>query len=190
MKDRLTVLLLFAFALIGTTLAAPRCMAQRESTSETGKSVMQNLADAPLDIPGTQDAKRAQTMAIPNAWCAEVEDAVTRDVCWKAYRAGFEYHMRGLEHRSRVFWWQHYSGRVLFLVVNALVFIGLAFAWVQFRRDMTADPAVSPPGAHEISVQSTGVTIRSSVLGVIILGLSLAFFYLYLVYVYPLVELL
>ena len=39
------------------------------------------------------------------------------------------------------------------------------------------------------SASATGISVSSPVLGVIILVISLAFFYLYLVYVYPISEL-
>jgi hypothetical protein len=42
--------------------------------------------------------------------------------------------------------------------------------------------------ASPIELSTGGLKISSPVLGVIILGLSLAFFYLYLVYVYPIAE--
>ena len=52
------------------------------------------------------------------------------------------------------------------------------------RKD--APPTDRPnPLATQFEVSAKGIVINSSVLGVVILGLSLAFFYLYLVYVYP-----
>jgi len=43
---------------------------------------------------------------------------------------------------------------------------------------------------HQLELGQTGLKVSSPVLGVIILVISLAFFYLYLVYVYPIGELL
>lgn len=44
------------------------------------------------------------------------------------------------------------------------------------------------PLATKLQVSGSGVVVESSVLGVVILTLSLVFFYLYLVYVYPVVN--
>lgn len=41
---------------------------------------------------------------------------------------------------------------------------------------------------HSVELSTSGIKVSSPVLGVIILALSLAFFYLYLVYVYPIKE--
>jgi len=64
---------------------------------------------------------------------------------------------------------------------------GIYFAAIQFhtglRRRHAADPA--PPEEAELSLSLGEVKIRSPVLGVIILTISPAFFYLYLVHVYP-----
>jgi hypothetical protein len=61
----------------------------------------------------------------------------------------------------------------------------------------TAVPSATPPAppsaapdpatvlGTQLEVSAKGVVVNSSVMGVIILALSLAFFYLYLVHVYP-----
>ena len=100
----------------------------------------------------------------------------------------------GLEHRRRVFEWQHISSRIIFYSVLFLVFTGVGFSGIQFYRSMR-EPLPGAPGADgeegavsHIELSAGGLKISSPVLGVIILGLSLAFFYLYLVYVYPIAE--
>jgi hypothetical protein len=76
---------------------------------------------------------------------------------------------------------------VIFVVVLLLVLAGIYFAAIQFhaglRRRDAADPA--HPEETELSLSLKEVKVRSPVLGVIILTISLAFFYLYLVHVYP-----
>ena len=42
--------------------------------------------------------------------------------------------------------------------------------------------------ATQLEVSAKGIVVNSSVMGVIILALSLAFFYLYLVYIYPITD--
>jgi hypothetical protein len=44
------------------------------------------------------------------------------------------------------------------------------------------------PAQHHVKLGTSGIEVSSSVLGIVILVLSLGFFYLYLVYVYPITE--
>ncbi len=86
---------------------------------------------------------------------------------------------------------QHLTIRIIFFVVLFLVFMGIYFAWIQFRRDMLiarAASAAPDDKQHSLELSTTGIKVSSPVLGVIILALSLAFFYLYLAYVYPVKE--
>jgi hypothetical protein len=120
-------------------------------------------------------------------------DPTTRQRYLESMQRYYEYRANGYAYRSRVFEWQLLSSRVIFAVVLVLVGCGIYFAWVQFRAALLAarrsvkEPAaaVVNPLATQFEVSAKGVVINSSVLGVVILGLSLAFFYLYLVYVYP-----
>ena len=68
----------------------------------------------------------------------------------------------------------------MFSVVLTLVFAGLVFAALQFRRGMRT--------TTEIEFSMSGVKVSSPVLGVVILAVSMAFFYLYARYVYPIQE--
>ncbi len=125
--------------------------------------------------------------------CENISDAATRDACWKALTKRFDYFSAGMDHRTKIFRWQHFSTRVIFVFVLLLVSAGLAFSYMQFRLYLRASgrtraPAEAPPGRKmdtDIEISTGGVKVSSNVLGVIILALSLAFFYLYLVYVFP-----
>ncbi|MGH6921170.1 MAG: hypothetical protein ACREJ0_26130, partial [Geminicoccaceae bacterium] len=98
--------------------------------------------------------------------------------------AYYAYRKAGYEHRLGVFAWQSLSTKIIFVVVLLLVLAGIYFAAIQFhaglRRRDGADPAET-----ELSLSLSEVKVRSPVLGVIILTISLAFFYLYLVHIYP-----
>jgi len=120
-----------------------------------------------------------QNTTKPTGSCDEYSGDVKK-ACDEAFSAYFHYHTKGLEHRRDVFTWQHFSTRVTFVTVLVLVGLGIYFAWVQFHT--------RPADAQEttqIELGSKGIKVSSPVLGVIILVLSLAFFYLYLVHVYP-----
>ena len=115
-------------------------------------------------------------------------DSTTAGTYLAALRAQYDYKIEGFGHRARVFRWQFYSSIAIFAVVVFLVLVGLYFSWLQFKRD------VGVPGSEAaettLDVSAKGIKVQSSVLGVIILVISLAFFYLYLVYVYPIQEIL
>ncbi|WP_179379863.1 hypothetical protein [Jannaschia marina] len=101
------------------------------------------------------------------------------------HRATYEHRTRALDHRHAVFAWQHVSSQVLFVIVILIVGIGLYFSWIQFRAERDGSPAKSTT----LKAGKSGIEVTSPVLGVIILALSLGFFYLYLNHVYPISEL-
>ena len=127
----------------------------------------------------------------PPAW---LEDPATNQAFLRAMSGYYEYRTSGLEHRRRVFEWQLLSSKVTFVTVLLLVLAGIVFAAIQFRAGLARSGA---PGresgdketATQLELATTGIKVTSPVLGVIILLISLAFFYLYLVYVYPISEL-
>jgi hypothetical protein len=88
-----------------------------------------------------------------------------------------------------VFTWQLVSSLVILVVVLLLVFVALYFAAVQFHATIARPGAATQPTdvtAVEASLQ--GIKVTSPILGVIILVIAFAFFYLYLRYVYPINE--
>ena len=117
------------------------------------------------------------------------------------------YYTSSLQHRFDTFQWQQVSGKIIFWVVIIIVFIALLFAAIQFRISMqqasskikkavstraatvetgeTTEAGASAMPNSEVELSVSGVKVNSSVLGVVILVISLAFLYLYLVYVYP-----
>jgi hypothetical protein len=145
------------------------------------------------DVLSQADRQSVERSLIPQAACTEFEDQVTREQCWQAFRSYFQYYQSGFGHRRAVFGWQHLSTRIIFVVVLLLVTAGIYFAWVQFRHDLIVSkdrPKGEAAPTHNVEIGTTGVKVSSPVLGVIILTLSLAFFYLYLVHVYPIAEIL
>jgi len=121
-----------------------------------------------------------------------LDDPATRDAYLTYIQARYRYlASSGLEHRRNVFAWQHWSSQVIFGVVLVLVGAGVYFSAVQFHRDLR--PARHMPRTEsgektEFTASLKEIKVSSPVLGVIILAISLAFFYLYLVFVYPIQE--
>lgn len=108
------------------------------------------------------------------------------------------YYTKNLEHRWNTFNWQYHSGIVIFWVIIFIVISGIVFSGIQFYftlkqlkikekllsqniQNLSSDT----DNKNEIEISLQGIKLNSSILGVIILVISIAFFYLYLVYVYP-----
>ncbi len=142
-------------------------------------------------------ANQANQLADLNAQLAE----------YQYRKATREYYIKDLDYRGKVFTWQYTSARMTFAVAVLIVCCGLLFSGIQFRlamkqatirleqlrRHHTRKAASPDPDKHDdlattLKLSTQGIEISSSILGVIVLGLSLAFFYLYLVYVFPIKE--
>ncbi len=112
-----------------------------------------------------------------------------------AMAAQLDYTRQSVDHRGRTFEWQLLSSRIIFFTVIGLVAVGVLFSGWQFHMAMT-QAATLPKGQEmtgsgtqsTLEVSPTGLKITSNVLGVVILALSLAFFYLYLEHVYEIRE--
>ncbi len=98
--------------------------------------------------------------------------------------ASDEYYITSLKHRAAIFGWQAFAAKVIFWTVIALVFSGLAFSGFQFYYAIRHDTAGA---TQEIELSLKVIKVKSQFLGVITLALSLAFFYLYVSSVYPIV---
>lgn len=179
------------------------------AAADENRSRMEEATRAAAQTP--RDAAPASvgagpSMALPEMPAGEVAlDPATRQKYLISLQRYFEYRTAGYDHRSRVFEWQLLSSRIIFATVLLLVVAGIYFAAAQFQvamsaarrhRDIVASHGENAPPRSDAAVDATtldtklevsakGIVVNSSVLGVIILALSLAFFYLYLAYVYP-----
>jgi hypothetical protein len=116
-------------------------------------------------------------------------DPAAKEALRRSLQSYYEYRTSGFEHRRRVFAWQLLSSKIIFVVVISLVAMGIYFSWLQFRAGLRRE-AGSGDEEHRTTIEATakGIKVSSPVLGVIILVISFLFFYLYLVYVYPIAE--
>lgn len=117
-------------------------------------------------------------LILPNGF--ELEEA-TKASIQEAVQGFYDYRTEAFKHRLKVFGWQQLSSQIIFFVVIMIVGVGLYFSWLQFH----ATKNMSKMEATTFEAGTAGFKISSPILGVIILVLSLAFFYLYLVHVYP-----
>lgn len=108
----------------------------------------------------------------------------------KAYETYLIFEMKN---NQANFEWNLKSTKIIFWMVIFLVFSGILFSGVQFYK-ATLEKKIrskSPDQNQlntEIEANLKGIKISTPILGVIILVISLAFFYLYLIYVYPIIQ--
>lgn len=148
----------------------------------------------------TAPQKKASVDFYPELSKIALDNNETKAAMFGALTSYYEYRTRGFEHRKQVFAWQLLSAKIIFVIVVFLVLVGLYFSWVQFHKKMDAPVtgnaqslggnAPGPEPATTISASTKEIKVSSPVLGVIILVISLLFFYLYLIYVFPIEEIL
>jgi hypothetical protein len=185
---------LLAFAV--TFVTAPPLSAQdaeAPSTSESAAEKIEQLkqqldSGEPLIKAPPSGSEEGNTTGFP-AWTLNPEnlDEESIQALHTAQKAYFDYLIRGADHRSRVFEWQLLSSRLIFFMVIVIVAVGLYFSWMQFSAGLR-EKAGPEATSTTFEASTSGLKVSSPVLGVIILTLSLVFFYLYLVHVYPIEE--
>ena len=171
---RLTALLPLLVLCLG--LHAP--VSAQEEPAEPGVSRIDQLRTLEEEPPGSLAPTIMSPDLLGEAGTASLQEAL------KAY---YDYRISGYAHRERVFAWQLLSSRIIFVVVIFLVLTGIYFSWLQFSRSLKSTKGEEFKETT-FEASTTGFKVSSPVLGVIILAMSLAFFYLYLAYVYPISE--
>jgi hypothetical protein len=123
-------------------------------------------------------------------------DPPTRAKYQEALQAKYDYEAFSFLHAKRTFEFQYWSGQIIFWVVLLIVFAGLAFSAVQFyvgirhpldsqAKSQRKESPANVECVSEFEATLQGIKLKSSVLGLLILAMSMVFFYLYLKFVYP-----
>jgi hypothetical protein len=130
----------------------------------------------PIDFAGARiEATRDSTsVAAISAGVSESEARMAR--------AQADYVVWSLEYRRASFNWQYWSTIVIFVCIMTIIGSGLYFSYMQFRSARHAQTQTS------IKLGRDGLEISSPVIGLLILVISMGFFYLYLANVYPITE--
>ena len=163
------------------------------------ESEQKNANTAPPDSIGGTVPPQAELFLIMEK--LDQLDPPTKQKVLASFDEYLNYRISGYQHRREVFQWQLYSSKITFYVVIFLVLAGVYFSGIQFHRSMgqrrprvVADKEVTQvvstgkEEVTEITATLKGIKVSSPVLGILILVISLAFFYLYLRYVYPIEE--
>ena len=91
-----------------------------------------------------------------------------------------KYDIWSLSHRKATLQAQFIKDNILFFVVLTVVSFGLYLSYVQFKKGNQSE--------GNLKLGPAGIEVTSSVLGILILAFSIGFLYLYLVHVFPIVE--
>jgi len=171
MKARLVILLLAVTFSCGiVTVRAQDKGSGAASHQRKSQTTVKSQSPLPPLLP--EDGGAApQSESVPSANPSPAH-ADYNDAYWKYQRGS-------LDHLRKIYAWQYLSSIVIFFVVIFLVLMGVLFSWLQFKA------AAYKGESEELDASMQGVKITSSTLGVVILVLSMCFFYLYLRYVYP-----
>jgi hypothetical protein len=201
-----------------SAVVAAQDTVRKPPVSKTARTILRDFTDSVLQSDSLQAMMHARVLPrqCPEDSALHADSAVMR-ACREAWIQYFAYQRFGLAHRQGVFKWQLLSSEITFLVVVLLVVAGVFFSWVQFRAELPRhDQSKKSPGekkteelvrtevgrtsnqgqelavqtqsVHRLKADASGFEVSSPVLGVIILALSLLFFYLYLKFVYPIHE--
>ena len=186
-------------ALPDTLAAQAAASADQPSESPAARIVLRRvLDDGSVELTNADGTTRIVAKSSPEQELEPVappewlDDPATRQAFLRAMAEYYSYRASGLQHRRSVFEWQLLSSKVTFVTVLLLVGAGIVFAAVQFSAGLArrvGQETSDKETATQLELATTGIKVTSPVLGVIILIISLAFFYLYLVYVYPISEL-
>jgi hypothetical protein len=151
-----------------------------------------HLPDIPVSPPTAPPQGQTGNGGIPTC---DAYRGATQAACEEALKENYLYQSSAFKHRKNIFDWSLTADKLMFAVVNLLVLSGLAFAAIQFRLALKQSrPAAEgkekadDPMATNMEISTAGIKVTSSVLGVIVLLISMAFFFLYARYVYPIQE--
>jgi hypothetical protein len=131
-------------------------------------------------LPSPEEIVKATKPPLAVVTECQYPDADTQTDCIAAVRENYRYNVAALQHRRASFEWSLTASEIMFFMVLVMVLAGLVFAAVQFRS--------SAPTPTDLEISTSGLKVSSSVLGVVILAMSMAFFYVYTRYVYPIQE--
>ena len=154
--------------------------------SQEQSTVQDILNKMEKDISSSQT--NTDSISPPTQIQKQMLDDSTLRLYQHSIRSYYDYRVSGFDHRKKVFAWQLYSSKLIFWSVLLLVLAGIAFSGLQFYKSFVEKSSHSNESVTEFEASAKGIKVTSPVLGVIILVISLAFFYLYLVYVYPIRE--
>ncbi|MCG8698265.1 MAG: hypothetical protein MI922_09445, partial [Bacteroidales bacterium] len=113
-------------------------------------------------------------------------------------KVGNEYNVFAFKHRIKVYKWQLVSAKIIFVISIIIVLVGLYMSYLHFR--ISTKVSLSSDDSSQVNNKSNnntsesptsfqfgkdGIKIQSTVIGLIILVISIVYFLMYLKYIYP-----
>lgn len=132
-------------------------------------------------------ALNAELVEAVGALSAKLDSASTplalqrRELAMARYRHAIDL----LDHRTAVFRWQLVSSYVVLGIVAVVTLAGLVFSAAQLRNALKLS---QPQGNIDLEISASKVRITSSVVGVVVLTLSIVFLFLFLDRIYEIRE--
>jgi len=165
--------------LITLLLVTANCMAGTVSQDQIDDLKRLNTTDSETTPPKQESVTSNRTDEVIEF----VIDDESKEELGKAVYANQLWTMRRNE---KIYAWQDFSTKLIFVLVIILVFVGVIFSGMQFfKQHRSSTPSVDKDGVSHIEFSTGGIKVSSPFIGLILLIISLGFFYLYLVYVYP-----
>ena len=144
-----------------------------ESQAEESSPLDYNRFDDRYSLKHTQDVFQSDGIMrnLPDELKKQYEEALVK------------YKREAMQHRLVTLWTQYLSSIVILVIVMGIVIFGIMMSYKQFKKDLGASERTTT-----IKFGQYGVEVSTSVIGVVILLISLVFFYLYIVAVFPITE--
>lgn len=149
-------------------------------------------------------AATSSSLPFSPTYIKTLEDKVDSATRTDMLKTEASYHKYMFTQRMAIYNWQLNSGKILFFVVVLIVLIGLFLSYLQFKastahqehqRKIKATVTTTAPAAesdtdapmptNKLEISKDGIKIDSAVIGLVILVISIAFFFMYLRYVFP-----
>jgi hypothetical protein len=142
--------------------------------------------------------------SIDNSTLEKIADKSNQTVIQAKYDLGekqYKYESWRIDYTKRLYEYQMYSSVVLLILSFLVLGCGLFFSYMQFQNRLkNINPKMlssnNPNGQEEnndenktsLKISMAGIEISSSIIGLLILCVSLAFFYLYIANIYPIID--
>lgn len=146
----------------------------------------------------------AQSPDSPNLDIEQITNTATQKVenySKSLQREKYEYEIWVIKYNKKLYEYQHFSSKILLGISIIVLTCGLYFSYIQFKNkttihNITIKNKQDPENKEEfleqdddsktsLKIGATGIEISSSIIGLLILCVSLAFFYLYIANIYP-----
>ena len=138
--------------------------------------------------------RQVETIKVPDSIKEMFNGAAHEDTALtRMHKAVFWY---TFEQNKKVFEWQYISSIIIFCMVMLVVICGLYMSYMQFKLATSRLTKTAKSGGKldddtkrlldaDMELGKDGIKIKTAVVGLVILVISLAFLFLYLKYVYP-----